>query len=183
GDRIRRFYELYGWHANEAHNGYLETYLSLGLVGLFLMAGLFMATFWKSRREVFTNFQWGRFRISFFTVLLVYNWTEAGFKTLHPMWFMFFMIAVDYPRSFLSNADSSIHIASSESDVEFTYAESTTVQIQPGLGFNRYESGPLAGTSVALRFDVPVADELCRSAFRACSPACPCFQLDRCRRH
>jgi O-antigen ligase len=140
GDRIRRFYELYGWHANEAHNGYLETYLSLGLVGLFLMAGLFMATFWKSRREVFTNFQWGRFRISFLTVLLVYNWTEAGFKTLHPMWFMFFMIAVDYPRSFLSNADSSIDIASSESDVEFTYAESTTVQIQPGLGFNRYES-------------------------------------------
>jgi O-antigen ligase len=86
------------WVPNEAHNGYLETYLNIGLVGLFFLAVMLFFTYWKTRRELLTNFHWGRFRTAFLFSTLVYNWTEASFKALHPMYFMFYLIALDYPR-------------------------------------------------------------------------------------
>jgi exopolysaccharide production protein ExoQ len=96
GERFQKFAESRWWQPNEAHNGYLETYLNLGLVGLFLLVGLLIATFWKSRRELLTNFQFGRFRLGFLTAVIVYNWTEASFRALHPIWFVFYIIALDY---------------------------------------------------------------------------------------
>ena len=96
GERFQKFAESRWWQPNQAHNGYLETYLNLGLVGLFLMVGLLIATFWKSRRELLKNFEFGRFRLGFLAAVVVYNWTEASFKALHPIWFVFYIIALDY---------------------------------------------------------------------------------------
>ncbi|MDR3561591.1 MAG: O-antigen ligase family protein, partial [Negativicutes bacterium] len=86
------------WHPNEAHNGYLETYLTLGLLGLFILLALLFSTFWKCRRELIANFHLGRFRMGFLSALVVYNWTESSFKALHPMWFVFYIIALDYTK-------------------------------------------------------------------------------------
>ena len=96
--RLRKIGELYWWQANEAHNGYLETYLNLGLIGLFILVGWIVATFRKSRLEFLGNFEFGRFRLSYFAAAVIYNWTESGFRSLHPIWFVFFIIAMDYPR-------------------------------------------------------------------------------------
>jgi O-antigen ligase len=96
GERFQKFAESRWWQPNQAHNGYLETYLNLGLVGLFLVVGLLIATFWKSRRELLKNFEFGRFRLGFLAAVVVYNWTEASFKALHPIWFVFYIIALDY---------------------------------------------------------------------------------------
>ena len=120
---MRRFFELYRWHANEAHNGYLETYLNLGLVGLFLLAGLFIATFWKSRRELFTNFELGRFRLGLLMAIIVYNWTEAAFKNISPTWFVFYIIALDYPLARLATADTPVDTRYSAEDGKLIYAE------------------------------------------------------------
>jgi O-antigen ligase len=98
GERDKIMWAKWFWHPNQAHNGYLETYLNLGLLGLFILMALLLATFWKSRGELLTNFHFGRFRIAFLGALLVYNWTEASFKALHPMWFVFYIIAIDYPK-------------------------------------------------------------------------------------
>jgi O-antigen ligase len=86
------------WSPNEAHNGYLETYLNIGLIGLFLLLVVLFATYWKTRRELLTNFHWGRFRVAFLFSILVYNWTEASFRASHPVYFMLYLIALDYPR-------------------------------------------------------------------------------------
>ena len=37
GSRLEHIWSLYPWHPNEAHNGYLEVYLNLGLAGVGLM--------------------------------------------------------------------------------------------------------------------------------------------------
>jgi O-antigen ligase len=97
GERQEIMNRKWFWHPNEAHNGYLETYLNLGLVGLFIMIAMILATFWKARRELLNNFHFGRFRVAFLVSLIVYNWTEASFKALHPMYFLFYLIALDYP--------------------------------------------------------------------------------------
>jgi O-antigen ligase len=123
GDRTRQLEGLFYYALNEAHNGYLETYLTLGLVGVLLLLGLFVATFRKIRLDLFRNFEWGRYRLGFLAALVLYNWTEAGFKTLNPLWFAFYLIATDYPGILLANAKSTVVDAGSEESQEFVYAE------------------------------------------------------------
>jgi O-antigen ligase len=99
GDRLQTMWDKWYWHPNEAHNGYLETYLNLGIIGLFILIAMIWATFWKARRELLQNFHFGRFRVAFLCALVIYNWTEASFKALHPMWFVFYIVALDYPKA------------------------------------------------------------------------------------
>jgi exopolysaccharide production protein ExoQ len=98
GDRLKAIGELYWWQANEAHNGYLETYLNLGGIGVFIMVAWMFSAYQKSRAELLRDFEYGRFRMGFLAAMVAYNLAESGFRTLHPLWFMFYIIALDYPR-------------------------------------------------------------------------------------
>jgi exopolysaccharide production protein ExoQ len=123
GKRLEQLEGIFYFVPNEAHNGYLETYLTLGIVGLFLMIGLFIATFRKIRLELFSNFEWGRYRLGFLSALILYNWTEAAFKTLSPLWFVFYLIATDYPRILLASAQASDAGESTEESRKLVYAD------------------------------------------------------------
>ena len=107
GERPQRLEGLFYFIPNEAHNGYLEIYLTLGLIGLSILIALFIATFWKIRLELFRNFEWGRFRLGFLAAIVVYNWTEAAFKTVSPVWFVFYLSAMDYPKRELVGIEES----------------------------------------------------------------------------
>ena len=96
GQRREALWSKLWWQPNEAHNGYLETYLNLGLVGLFLFVGLLAIVYAKARAELFRNFELGRFRLAFLLAIVVYNWTEAAVKNISPMWFLFYIIGLDY---------------------------------------------------------------------------------------
>jgi len=98
GERPQRLEGLFYFIPNEAHNGYLEIYLTLGLIGLVMLIALFIATFRKIRPGLWRNFEWARFRLGLLAAIVVYNWTEAAFKTTSPIWFMFYFIAMDYPK-------------------------------------------------------------------------------------
>jgi exopolysaccharide production protein ExoQ len=123
GERPQRLEGLFFFIPNEAHNGYLEIYLTLGLIGLFILIALFIATFWKIRPELWRNFEWGRFRLGLLAAIVIYNWTEAGFKTIHPIWFMFYITAMDYPRPRLTTTQPSVGVVRSEEDMKFVHAE------------------------------------------------------------
>jgi O-antigen ligase len=123
GERLQQMEGIFFFIPNEAHNGYLETYLTLGLIGVFLLVGLIVATFWKIRLELFRNFEWARYRLGFFAALVVYNWTEAAIKTYSPVWFVFYLIAMDYPRTHLASAQPRAGVARSKETREFAYAE------------------------------------------------------------
>jgi exopolysaccharide production protein ExoQ len=123
GERPLQLEGIFFFIPNEAHNGYLETYLTLGIVGVFLLSGLFVATFRKIRLQLFRNFEMGRYRLGFLAALILYNWTEAAFKTINPLWFVFYLIAMDYPRPRVRSAQLSIEAAELEETREFVYAE------------------------------------------------------------
>jgi exopolysaccharide production protein ExoQ len=123
GERPEVLKGIFFFIPNEAHNGYLETYLTLGLVGLLLLIGLFVATFWKIRAQLFRNFEMGRYRLGFLAALVLYNWTEAAFKTLSPLWFLFYLIAMDYPRIWFGPAEASVEVGRSEESTELVYVQ------------------------------------------------------------
>jgi exopolysaccharide production protein ExoQ len=121
--RLQQLAGIFYYPINEAHNGYLETYLNLGLIGVFLLIVLFVATFWKIRLELFRNFEWGRFRLGFFAGVVLLNWAEAAFNSFNPVWFVFYIIAMDCPRTSLATVQPSVRVARSEGSREFAYAE------------------------------------------------------------
>jgi exopolysaccharide production protein ExoQ len=97
GKRLDKLWETRWWQPNQAHNGYIETYLNLGYVGVVLLAGMIIGTFGKIRRALLTNFEFARLRMGFLFVILAYNFTEATFKGVHLVWTVFYLIAIDYP--------------------------------------------------------------------------------------
>jgi exopolysaccharide production protein ExoQ len=123
GERLTRLEGIFFFIPNEAHNGYLEIYLSLGLIGLSILIGLIIATFWRIRAGLFGNFEWARYRLGFLAAVVLYNWTEAAFKAYNPLWFVFYLIAMDYPQTHLTTAQPSVGVARSGESREFAYAE------------------------------------------------------------
>ena len=121
GDRLNALWETHWWHPTEAHNGYLEMYLNLGLLGLFMLAGVIIATFRKIRLELLRNFEWGRFRMGFLLAVVAYNWTEASFKGLNLVWFVFYIIAMDYPNTLFSSTEPSFEAVEVEGEMELAY--------------------------------------------------------------
>jgi exopolysaccharide production protein ExoQ len=97
GDRLEYLWNKYWWHPNEAHNGYLETYLTLGRVGLGLL-GLLIAT---GYRNAIANYRVdprsGALRIAYLVIAPIYNITEAAFKVMSPVWILFLLAATAVP--------------------------------------------------------------------------------------
>jgi O-antigen ligase len=93
GDRLELLWEKYWWQPNQAHNGYIEIYLTLGRVGLILM-GVLMWTGYRNAVQVFREDPMaGSLRLTFLIIALVYNVTEAAFKVVHPIWIVFLLAA------------------------------------------------------------------------------------------
>jgi exopolysaccharide production protein ExoQ len=82
---------------NQAHNGYLEIYLNLGVVGLLLLAIIIFTGYRRLLNGLRDNFEVGRLRIAFFTICLVYNFTEATFKMMSPVWITFLWAVMAQP--------------------------------------------------------------------------------------
>ncbi len=98
GDRMAILWEKYWWHPTQAHNGYVETFLELGWVGLMLLIGVVFESQKKITKELTSNFEHGIFRITFLIIILLSNVTESAFKGLHLIWFLFLLISIEYPK-------------------------------------------------------------------------------------
>lgn len=98
GERLQKMWEKWWWQPNQAHNGYIEVYLNLGLVGLVILLGWIVTTFLKIKKTLLVSFDYGRLRLAFFFVVLAYNYTEATFKGVSLVWTIFHLISMDYGR-------------------------------------------------------------------------------------
>ncbi len=80
----------------EAHNGFLETYLNCGLIGLFLLfAAIFAAASRKMRGLV--TMKENALSLVIVVVALIYNVTESAFAGLNAIWFLTLLGSIEYP--------------------------------------------------------------------------------------
>ncbi|MBZ5526365.1 MAG: O-antigen ligase family protein [Acidobacteriia bacterium] len=86
---------------NQAHNGYLEIYLNLGAIGLLLIL-LFI---FSGLRHIHAAFRrendFAGLRLAYFVVAVIYSFTEAGFKMMHPIWIAFLLSTLAVPKILL----------------------------------------------------------------------------------
>jgi len=94
GNRLLRIWEAISQPGiQEAHNGYLEVYLNLGWIGVSLVALLIISGYRKVLATLRRDALMGRFLLAFFVAGVVYNFTEAGFRMMAPVW-IFFLFAI-----------------------------------------------------------------------------------------
>jgi exopolysaccharide production protein ExoQ len=96
GDRIEKVWSLFpSLYLNEAHNGYVETYLNLGIIGLFLIVVLLLSGY----RNAVNSFRYDEpygtssLMLAYIFTGIFYSITEAGFRALFVMW-TFLVLAI-----------------------------------------------------------------------------------------
>jgi len=98
GHRLDRIIDRF--NVNEAHNGYLEVYLELGLIGLTLLLGFVMSVFKRAKQSLRheATFDYGRLQVAVLAVFLLYNVTESAYKATTLMCFALFLLGMGIPR-------------------------------------------------------------------------------------
>ena len=119
GDRRREFQQNYPY--TQAHNGYLETYMSVGIVGLLILIACILATFYKCRHELLRDFDWGRLRMGLLIAVVLHNWAEASFVGLCFPFLVFFLVAIDYPAFAIASSPASLEATTAEEEIELVY--------------------------------------------------------------
>lgn len=92
GARAEHFWDLYYWRPNQAHNGYIEMYISLGWAGLSL---LLLLLGWAYRGTVHLlrlHNGLSALFLAYFVIFVLYNLTEAAVRG--PLWFVFLLSIV-----------------------------------------------------------------------------------------
>jgi exopolysaccharide production protein ExoQ len=93
GPRLARVWALAG-RVNEAHNGYLETYLNLGLVGVSLLCVFLIASYRTICRKFATSSSLATLGLALWTIVLFYNMTEAAAFNGQFLWVAFLLVTI-----------------------------------------------------------------------------------------
>jgi O-antigen ligase len=112
GNRAENLWKEHWWHPNQAHNGYIEIYLNMGWIGLILLIGVIVTCYRNILSVIKSNFEYGRFRMAFLMIVLLFNVTEAGFKGLHPVWFTFLLLSMNYQHTLVIHNHQKLAISS-----------------------------------------------------------------------
>ena len=95
----RRQYMAEHWGiSGQAHNGYLDMYLNLGLIGLFFVLGWIVSGLKKVQRNLEVDYPAAMLRLCFIIVVTLYNYTEATFFGVSSMWMLLFLAVMSAPE-------------------------------------------------------------------------------------
>jgi O-antigen ligase len=103
GDRLQWVWDRAG-KVNEAHNGFLEVYLTLGLVGLGMYCFFLFASYGTIARRINT-WSFGSLSLALWTVLIFYNVTESALRG-HLMWIAFLLGAISLAAPVVAQAEA-----------------------------------------------------------------------------
>lgn len=86
---------LFSFPINQAHNGYLDVIIELGIVGLLLLALVLWSLFRKGCRDFDDNRDWASLRMAFLAIIVIHNWTETSYlRSTILLWNVFVLLVV-----------------------------------------------------------------------------------------
>jgi exopolysaccharide production protein ExoQ len=97
GPRLLEMWTVFPFGPNQAHNGYIEMYINLGLVGVFLLLLVLFSSYRKIGKGLDKSEGFAVLSFSLWITLLLYNITEAAFK-VHLIWLVFLLAAITVPK-------------------------------------------------------------------------------------
>lgn len=97
GDRIVAIHNIIQDSVNQCHDGYFEVWVNLGWVGIALLAAIILKGYKRVVKGARLDLTAGKFRMACFLAALIYNFTEAGFKMMNPVWVFFLMAVMALP--------------------------------------------------------------------------------------
>jgi O-antigen ligase len=108
--------ELHPWGPGESHNGYIEVFITSGIIGTILFGIVVITAIKGTFQQSTLHFDYGLFRLIFLIIVLVHNYSEAGFfRPTHLMWFLFLLMAVNV--SYVQHRTPETRIASSQAKI------------------------------------------------------------------
>ncbi|HUO14477.1 MAG TPA: O-antigen ligase family protein [Verrucomicrobiae bacterium] len=131
GDRLKTIEKEINQDVNQAHNGYLEIYLNLGWLGVILIAIVLITAYRRIVSAVRLQTTAASLRLAYLVVAASYNFTEAGFKMMNPVWIVFLLSAAitrrvpvklrkaEVPVDSLASGDENMLTAQSAAGVPF----------------------------------------------------------------
>lgn len=95
-----RLWIKYPFRPNQAHNGYIETYLNGGWIALILLLGVLISAAANVRRRLLDGQQRDAATLlaACFATTVVYCWSEAMFNKMSPIWFVLLLAVIQIPR-------------------------------------------------------------------------------------
>jgi exopolysaccharide production protein ExoQ len=81
---------------NSAHNGYLETYLDGGYLGVGILCIFLLVAGRRIINRLFAGAPWGRIGLVFWALAILYNFSETSYLRLDVLWFTLLLLAVHY---------------------------------------------------------------------------------------
>ncbi len=90
-----------GENIKSAHSGYVEFLLDGGLVGVFLLGMMLLASGNAIMNRMVSGDQWSRLGFTFWVILLIHNLTEASFFRFSILWFVLLLSIIAAPSSLL----------------------------------------------------------------------------------
>lgn len=129
GPRLEKFWSVQDgafFGLQEAHNGYLELYLNLGWIGIVLIAVLIVVSYPRVLATYRNDPHSGSLGLAFFVSEVIYNYTEAGFRMMFPLWIFFLLAVLGIPKApapqTLSETDADLldDMLSSETHLDHT---------------------------------------------------------------
>jgi exopolysaccharide production protein ExoQ len=80
----------------QAHNGYLETYLNGGLIGVGLLVIVLLSAYKRIRKKLVLGKPEDCIRFTIFLTAMIYNYTEASFFKIGVLWFVIAFAIIEY---------------------------------------------------------------------------------------
>jgi len=96
GERLKEIWARMGQTSGgfiQAHNGYIDTYLNLGIIGICLILIAVLAGLLKAQKQLEHEYAHAVLKIALILIAVAYNYTEAAFKPIHNV-FVLLLIAI-----------------------------------------------------------------------------------------
>ena len=96
-----------GWRPEEGHNGYIDVYAQLGLVGAALFAIVILRVLAGALNDLQSDFRFGSLRLVLFLGILFNNLSESSFVLgTHDLWFLFLLVGLNAPRGSVATTEN-----------------------------------------------------------------------------